>query len=262
VKTLGGYVVVRNGISLDYCFAESIRSLLPVCDEVVACDSDSTDGTRRVLEELADREPKLRIINWPWRNPEGQSHHGFVRWLNFARVHLTTDVQITLDADEVLDDNPLCHLVIRDALRTDHPYRQFDRLNFWRDARSLIPEGVCCGKIVSRMGPTAVKIHSDEPHENDGDDWRIVERGIFHPDLKIFHLGFLRHRDAFYAKNKVIASMWNGPAQPRDPRLIKGEAEGKELWETECEWSNRLVPYSGDYPASVRKWLTDRGHIL
>jgi hypothetical protein len=175
-------------------------------------------------------------------------------------MHLTTDCQITLDADEVLDDNPLCHLVIRDALQTDNPARKFDRLNFWQDPRHLIPEGHCCGKIVARMGPADWKMHSDEPHQDDGDDWRMVERSVFHPDLRIFHLGFLRRRDAFYDKNKIIARMWNGPDQPRDPRLIAGEERGLELWQTECAYADQLVHYTGDFPAGVKAWLLERGH--
>lgn len=267
MKTLGGYVCVRNGVDLDYCFQEAVMSLLPVCDEVVVCDSDSTDGARDAIENLMDyeklkllhyRSPKIRLINWPWTDPKARSHHAWVEWLNFARSYLTTDCQITLDADEVLDDNPLCHQVIRDALQTDNPCRTFDRLNFWRDPHSLIPDGHCCGKFVTRMGWTKYPMVSDEPH-HPGES-QLLDEAVRHPDLKIFHLGFLRPKDKFYAKARAVSRIWQGDSL--DPRLVKGEQEGKELWETDCDYSDKLVPYNGPYPASVKAWLRQRGHIV
>jgi len=260
MKTLGGYVCVRRGLALDYCFPEAIRSLLPVCNEVVVCDSDSDDGTREYLDQMARNYPKIRVINRPWPDPQGRSHHFWVEWLNYARQHLTTDCQITLDADEVLDDSPLCHKVIQDALCTDHPARFFHRLNFWRDPHSLIPSGYCLADKVARMGLADRTMHSDEPRSEDGADWRILDEAVFHPDLKIFHLGFLRRREAFYAKNRAVSRIWQG--EGRDPRLIEGEQNGLEVWETSCEYADLLVPYTGHYPASVVKWLAERRHYV
>lgn len=254
--SLSGFVCVRNALRLDYCITESLKSLLPVCQEVIACDSDSDDGTRELLDRMAKDDSRIRVINWPWTDPQSRSHHAWIEWLNFARGHLTTDCQITLDADEVLDDDPKCHRVIQDALHTEQPARFFHRLNFWRDPHSLIPHGHCCAWQVARMGFTDRMIHSDEPRSEDGADWRILDEAVFHPDLKIFHLGFLRRKEQFYAKNRSVARIWFGHG--RDSRLEQGEQKGLELWETECAFSNDLLPYEGSWPESVRKWLTER----
>jgi len=46
-----------------------------------------------------------------------------------------------------------------------------------------------------------------------------------------------------------------------DERLEKGEREGRPVWETECAFTDRLVPYNDCYyPSEVRKWLEARGH--
>lgn len=257
MKTLGGYVCVRNGYRLDYCFEMAIQSLLPVCSEVVVCDSDSDDGTTECLLQMVANNPKIRLINWPWKDPKGVSHNAWIEWLNFARQHLTTECQITLDADEVLSDHPSCHLAIQSALDTDMPARRFDRLNFWRDPHSLIPEGHCCGKVVARMGPTAWKMHSDEPvHAGESP---LIDQAIFNPALQIFHLGFLRDQNAFYRKARAVLGIW---FDRFDERLEKGEREGKPVWETECAFTDLLVPYTGYYPAPVRTWMSDRGHQI
>src|ERR1700731_2922267 len=109
---ISGYVCIRNGFNLDYCFQESIRSLLPVCDEVVVSDAESDDGTRQELEDWARVEPKLRIITYPWPNPKGDVTW-WTTWLNVTRGFLRYPMQLTVDADEVLD--PLSYPTILEA---------------------------------------------------------------------------------------------------------------------------------------------------
>lgn len=259
MKTLGSYICVRNGIKLDYCFDLAIKSLLELnfLHELILCDSDSDDGTREVLNAWAAHDNRIRVINWPWTNPKGVSHHAWIEWLNYARQHLTTDVQITLDADEVLDTSPLSKMEIFSALRSDNPCRYFDRLNFWRDPYSLIPEGECCGKYVARMGPTNEWMPSDQPlHPGES---KIVDSAVRADHLRIFHLGFLREQHAFYRKARAVSEIWFSRF---DTRLEEGEKKGLPVWETECSWKDRLVPYTGTHPAAVVKWLRARQHSI
>jgi glycosyltransferase involved in cell wall biosynthesis len=254
MNTLGGFVCVRNGSDLDYCWELAAESLLKVCDQVILCDSDSTDGTREAMDRMADREPRIKVINWAWPNPERQSHHWFIDWLNFARQHLTTDFCLYLDADEVLSDAPECHAAIREAMR-QHKCLAVDRLNFWRDASSLVPDGECCGKWCVRFGPQKYECVSDEPHHKG--ERSIVDEAERCPDVKVFHLGFLRRRDAFYRKARVVLNAWFGRF---DPRLEAGEAAKKNVWETECEFTDRLTTFQGYMPDAVQRWLSARGH--
>lgn len=256
MPTLGGYICVRNGDELDYCWREAVASLLPVCDEVLICDSDSTDGTREAADRMADQNPKIRVINMPWENPKGDGQW-WVKWLNFARKHLTTHYQISLDADEHLSNHPDCHNAIREALAAGlNEARTFNRLNFWRDASHLIPEGHCCGKWVTRFGRTDWWMPSDEGHS--AGELPILDEAQRDPRLEIFHLGFLRRKDAFFRKAKVVlGAFFNN----YDQRLAKLEAEDKPLADVgECEWTSNIVPWQGYMPDAVEQWLSDRGH--
>src|SRR5437868_2361863 len=98
---ISGYVNVRNGIRLDYCFREAILSLVPACDEVVVCDSDSDDGTTQAILDLMEIHPSIRYLNRPWDNPH-RHITWWVEWLNWTRERLEYPLQLTLDADEVL----------------------------------------------------------------------------------------------------------------------------------------------------------------
>lgn len=255
MSTLGGFICVRNGFELDYCWREAAESLLRVVDQLILCDSDSTDGTRQAMERMADRDKRIKVINWPWPSPKGQSHIWFIEWLNFARQHLTSDFCIYLDADEVLSDSPDCHKAIREAM-AKRECLAVDRLNFWRDASSLIPNGECCGKWCVRFGPREYECVSDEPHHQG--ERPIVDQARKEPNVQIFHLGFLREKDAFYRKARVVLEAWFNRF---DPRLEEGESAGKPLWETECAFTERLLPFNGYMPDGVQRWLCERGHF-
>jgi len=254
IKGLGGWVAVRNGDELDYSWREAVESLLLVCEQVVICDSDSTDGTKEAMQRMADKDSRVKLVNYPWPNPKGESHHWFLKWLEFCKSNLDTKHYIYLDADEVLSDLPECHQAIREAVEKGKCLA-VNRLNFWRDAQSLIPEGHCCGKWCVRCAPTTYEVTSDEP--NHKGEKRVVDEAVRESRVQIFHLGFLRRTDAFYKKANVVLSAW---FNRYDQRLEMAEKEGKNLWESECKFTDLLVPFSGHMPDSVQRWLADRGH--
>ncbi|MCS7176767.1 MAG: glycosyltransferase family 2 protein [Candidatus Kapabacteria bacterium] len=61
---ISGFSFVRNAFRYGYPVLESLRSLLPICDEVVVAVGDSDDGTLEAIRGLGD--PKLHIIETTW----------------------------------------------------------------------------------------------------------------------------------------------------------------------------------------------------
>lgn len=254
IPGLGGYVCVRNGITLDYCFEAAIQSLLEVCEEVIACDSDSTDGTTELLQRWAEKEPRLKLRNFPWTNPTAVSHYFWIDWLNYARQQLSTPHQITVDADEILSDTPECRHALAEAVAQNKCLR-VDRLNFFRDPCTLLPFDKVIGKWVVRFGPQEYTMCSDQPvHPG---ELPIVDQAVQEPRVKIFHLGFLREKYAFYRKARAVMQIWQGAP---DERIVKAEQEGKTYGEMDHEWINEIVPYEDEYfPQLAKEWLWNRG---
>jgi hypothetical protein len=251
MNKLSGYICARDAFRLDYCLELAARSLLPVLDELILCDSDSTDPTRPWMQAFQrEHGDKVRIINWPWPDPKGDPHW-WTDWLNFARSYCTHEMQITLDADEVLDDSPDCHAAVREAVAAGEA-RWCDRLNFWQDEHHLIPDGYCCGKHVARLGSTRFYMPSDEPVAR---DTALRQAATLDKRLRIFHLGFLREQAAFYRKSAVVQPAFTGGL---DPRLIAGEEQGQPLSAIDFDWRERLTPYTGTYPAGVLEWIRRR----
>lgn len=256
--TLSGYTVTRNCIELDYCYELTIQSLLDFCDEVIVCDSDSTDGTLQVLTEWAKREPKLRIVNWPWPNPFGDWLL-MVKWQNVARQCLSGQMQFYLEADEIVHEES--YGILR-KLSEAGGCHWIHRLNFIQDTRHLIPHGQVCGHLLARFGPAKLPM-PDGPIP--GQYYEIQERaGAFHqpnPLLRIFHYGFIRKNEAMYKKVKVLHPAILGTA---DTRTAEAERKGTS-WLAEfqdCLSERHLLPYRGTHPKIAHGWLTERGYQL
>lgn len=269
MEGLSGYIPVRDGDSLDYSWREAAMSLLPICDELILCDSDSTDGTRQEMDEWAKVNSKLRIINYPWprlptpdeverddpHRPKGDPRM-LIAWLEFCRRHCSHRFQITLDADEVL--SPRAYPEIQRAMKDGIP-RWFSRVNFWGSPFKEAPHGSVCGEKVARFAPTDMEMCSDEPRPEGEPEIRL--KAIDGPDLKIFHLGFLRKQDAFLKKSRVMQGILHNCY---DPRLREAEKTGKswvELSPFPPGWALLDYPHR-DWPDYVTSWLKERGYKI
>jgi glycosyltransferase involved in cell wall biosynthesis len=253
MNKISGYVCARNAVRLDYCVDLAVKSLAPVCDEVVVCDSDSDDGTREFVESLKPDIPHLRVVNVPWQNPHGDPYC-VIKWMNRARTLLKYPYQLYLDADEVLSDDPLTYKTIR-SFADARKCGWFYRVNFIKDIRHLIPLDVVCGYKVARLGPTEYFMPADEPQPEG--ECRMRKEGIDHPSFVIYHLGFLRHQKAMIPKVKEVQQMFFATY---DRTIIKADDEGRPYWYY-VPWKNRLRDHDGRYPLIAHDWLKERGAL-
>jgi len=252
MSTLGGVVCIRNGNELDFCWREAIESLLPVCDEVVVCDGESTDGTQEQIRDWVKREPKLKLCVYPWPDPKGDIDF-WVNWLNYAREHLTTQWHFQLDADEILSEKSYDEIRMF-INRWERRTANCTRWNFWKDHRHLIPEGHCLGKQVIRLAPADMWLPSDGCHENGNEAVSLK----IDTHIQIFHYGFLRKRDKFFKKEQLLQTYF---FDYYDPRLK--DAESRDKWMEEIkgvDWIKYLEPYDGEHPKVIHQWLRDRGY--
>lgn len=252
---ISGFTCIRNAIELDYCVELAIKSMLPVCDEVVVCDSDSTDGTSELLASLAAQEPKLRIINRPWEAPDGKLSW-WVDWIAWAQAHLKHEQMLFLDADEVLD--PMGYEVLRGAAVNDCFW--FRRVNYWHDVWHEAPWGTVCAHRVARFGPASLRMWSDEIH--DGVQFPLPEpeirtRAKDHPKLVIHHYGFLRKREALFRKVKANLRYFFGCGQ--DVRILEAAKHPDKHWTTFCKFEEPLLKVGYYQPALAWPWLKERG---
>jgi glycosyltransferase involved in cell wall biosynthesis len=99
---ISGFTFIRNGNVLGYPFLESIRSLLPLCDEIIVNVPHSTDGTLESVRAIGDS--KIRIVESDWDNDLRHSGRILSQHTNIALQQCTGDWCVYIQGDEVLHE--------------------------------------------------------------------------------------------------------------------------------------------------------------
>jgi glycosyltransferase involved in cell wall biosynthesis len=100
---VSGFTFIRNGNVLGYPFVPSIRSLLPLCDEIIVNVPRSTDGTLETVKKIGD--PKIRIIETEWDEQEKIGDPIMRRHTDLALGQCTGDWCVYIQGDEVLHED-------------------------------------------------------------------------------------------------------------------------------------------------------------
>src|SRR3989338_3974919 len=106
---LSGFSFVRNGVTFDYPFVESISSILPICDEFIIAVGNSADDTLDRI--VAIRSPKIKIIETVWDESLRTGGQVLAQQTNLALDHVTGDWAFYLQADEVVHEKDLPKIV-------------------------------------------------------------------------------------------------------------------------------------------------------
>lgn len=112
---VAGFTFIKNAIKYDYPIVEAIRSILPLCDEVVVAVGRSDDATLALIQQI---EPsKIRIIETEW--DETMREGGRVLALEtdkaFAAISPDADWAFYIQGDEVIHEK--YHDTIRKAMQ-------------------------------------------------------------------------------------------------------------------------------------------------
>jgi len=100
---ISGFTLIRNGVELGYPFVPSIRSLLPLCDEIIVNVPRSTDSTLDRVKGIGD--PRIRVIESEWDETLRQSGLALSHHTNLALRECAGDWCVYFQGDEVLHED-------------------------------------------------------------------------------------------------------------------------------------------------------------
>ena len=104
---ISAFTFLRNAVINGFPFEESIRSILPLCNEYIAVIGRSEDDTLERVKAIDD--PKIRIVETVWN--ENMQDRGFIygQQKMIGMFHCTGDWAFYLEGDEVLraDELPI-----------------------------------------------------------------------------------------------------------------------------------------------------------
>lgn len=235
---------MRNAIDLYYPVVESIRSILPLCDEFVVAAGDSSDGTTELLRSLG--EPKLRIIETRWDPELYRRGEIFAQQTDLALAACTGDWAFYLQADEVVHERDLP--AIRAAMERHLADRRvegllFTYLHFFGDYGHVQTSHNWYGHEV-RIVRTGIGVRS----WHDAQGFRIAGRKlrVAPVDACIYHYGWVRPPRNLNRKARAFREAYFGQDRAGDP----ADAE-----RTTYRYGRLrgLAPFRGSHPAVMRE---------
>lgn len=96
---------MRNSFKYGYPVIESIKSILPICDEFIAVVGKSDDGTREAIEAIGSA--KIRIIDTEWDDQLTKGGKVFAQQANIGLKAVTGDWAFHIQSDEVFHEDDL-----------------------------------------------------------------------------------------------------------------------------------------------------------
>lgn len=102
---VSGFTIARNAIKLGYPIEESIRSLLPLVDEMVVAVGDSEDQTWELVAGIGD--PKITAFRTVWDMSKRSGGSVLAEQTNLALERCTGDWAVYLQTDELIHEREI-----------------------------------------------------------------------------------------------------------------------------------------------------------
>ncbi len=251
-----GVSFIRNAIRYDYPVVESLRSLLPLCDEVIVAVGASDDDTRSLIAGIDPQ--KIRIIDTIWDDSlrEGGRVLAVETDKALAAVPADADWLFYLQGDEVLHerDYPAIRAAMQanladtrvDGLLFDyhHFYGSYDYLGV---ARRWYRHEI----RVVRAG-RGVHSYRDAQGFRKPENQKLRVRPVA---AHIYHYGWVKEPAAMQGKQESFNRYWHDDAWT--------EANVVKAAEFDYSGIDALIRFSGSHPVVMadrirrRNWSFD-----
>lgn len=117
-----GFSFIKDAITFQYPIEEALRSILPLCDEVIVAVGQSSDNTRELVASI---DPRIKIFDTVWDDQLKQDGRVLAAETDkaFNAISADTDWCIYIQGDEVLHEDG--YEAIRSAMAK------------WKDVKSV-----------------------------------------------------------------------------------------------------------------------------
>jgi len=250
---ISGFFIIRNGDRFDYPYLESLRSLLPMVDEVHVNVGIGDDTTLENLKKFAAEEGQGKVhlfeSHWPLDDPEKRRGGKILaEQTNLALDRCTGDWCLYIQADEILhedDYRALREAMERASRREDIDGLLFDYRHFY-GSYDILKES----RSAYRREVRAVKRKSGARSVGDAQSFRLADGRkprVIRGHARIFHYGWVRTPDAMKDKTVFMDSLYHGANSTRaDGKPYTGENYlYKRIW--------GLTRFRETHPAVMRE---------
>ncbi|CAN5918828.1 hypothetical protein BH11BAC7_BH11BAC7_33500 [soil metagenome] len=207
---VSGFTIARNVVKFDYPIVEAIRSILPLCDEVIVAVGKSEDATLELIKSIND--PKIKIIETVWDDTLREGGKVLADETNKAynAISEKADWCFYIQGDEVIhekyipaikegmlkwkDDKSVEGLLFNYT----HFYGSYD---FTGDSRKWYRKEI---RIVRKN--SAICSYKDAQGFRKTGNKKLYVKQI---DAYVYHYGWVKPPEAMQAKQESFHKMWH-----------------------------------------------------
>jgi len=235
---VSAFSIVKNAERYDYPVQVALRSVLPLCDELLVNVGRSDDRTLELVRELDD--PRIRVFERAW----SEEDIALSRETNWILERCTHEWGLYIQADEVLheDDYPAIRRALaRAAADPRVEGLAFDYLHFYGS-----PRWVLRGRRAFRREIRLVRRSSGIRSVAGAQGFRIDGRRpwVLASGGRVFHYGYAKSHRALTEKRRLSARYEGRPDARVGPWEFRRPSD--------------LRPFSGTHPGVAREWVKGR----
>ena len=199
---------------MGYPLEASLRSLLPIVDELVVGVGQSTDGTRELVESLGD--PKIRVIDTVWDTQKTTGGLILSEKTNEALEHCRHNWCFYLQADEVIHEKDLARIHQSMVEHEQNPKVEgllFKYFHFYGAYSTL-----ATNRKWYRNEIRVIKKDSGATSFRDAQGFRIHGRklNVVPSGGTVYHYGWVKPPKQMGVKSNLLNYWWHGNKKDQD----------------------------------------------
>lgn len=237
-----GFTFIRNAVRYDYPVTEAIRSILPLCDEVVVSVGNSDDGTLQLIESI--HSPKIKIFHSVWDDSLREGGKVLAAETDKALDHVSPDSDwcVYIQGDEVIHEK--YYPAITEAMekwrdkqevegllfKYMHFYGSYDYVG---DSRKWYDREI---RII-RNDPSIRSYRDAQGFRKNGKKLRVKPVDAF-----VYHYGWVKHPSHQFEKINNFVKLWDesNEASSKIPTQLAAQFDYGEI--------DSLEKFKGDHP--------------
>lgn len=252
---VSGFTFIRNAILLDYPVEASIRSILPLCDEVVVAVGNSTDDTLALIQSI---DPKVKVIESIW--DDSLRANGAVLAVEtdkaLAAISPDSDWAFYIQGDEVIheQDHPAILKAMQQYLQDNEvDGLLFDYLHFYGSYDFVGVSNNWYKKEIRVIKPNrGIYSYRDAQGFRKSPDQKLK---VAPAHARVFHYGWVKDPGAMQRKQEQFHRLWH------DDAWVNKNVKVAEQFDYE-DHIHQLARFQGTHPLCVQDRIAQRNWVF
>ncbi len=207
---VSGFTFIKNALIYDFPIVEAIRSILPICDELVVAVGESDDNTRDLIGKIDPS--KIKIIDTRWDESLREGGRVLARETDkaFAQISEDSDWAFYIQGDEVVHEKYLD--VVYDGMLKYKDDKKIDGLLFkylhFYGSYDYVGASSKWYKNEIRVVRNDKSIYSyrDAQGFRKGENEKLVVHPI---DACVYHYGWVKEPETMQSKLENNSRYWH-----------------------------------------------------